>query len=80
MPPACGAGARGKYDTHPHPAAACAAADPELFEGPANCQGDTYRRMRDATQHNWAGSYPATNAMWMHYLADTLLTKKLPGS
>lgn len=36
--------------------------------------------MRDLTEGDWAGSYPATNAMWVAYLADTLLTKKqLPG-
>lgn len=43
-------------------------------------QADTYRRMRDATGGDWAGSHAQTNAVWVHYLADTLLTlKTLPG-
>lgn len=32
--------------------------------------------MRKATKDDWAGRYPKTNCMWMHYLADTLLNKK----
>ncbi len=45
-----------------------------------NCQADTYRRMRKATHGDWAGSHFVTNVLWMHYLADTLLTlKQLPG-
>ena len=39
-------------------------------------QADTYRRMRKATKGRWEGFHPATNALWMHYLADTLLNLK----
>ena len=39
-------------------------------------QADTYRRMKKATKGKWAGFHPATNCLWMHYLADTLLTQK----
>ena len=52
-------------------------ADPELFEGPAgHCQSDTYRRMRKATKGMWERHCPKTNALWLHYLADCLLSDK----
>lgn len=52
-------------------------ADPALFEGPKrDTQAETYRRMLNVTQGNWEGRYPKTNTLWLHYLADTLLTKK----
>jgi serine/threonine-protein kinase haspin len=52
-------------------------ADPELFEGPAgHCQSDTYRRMRKATKGTWERHCPKTNALWLHYLADCLLSDK----
>eukprot|EP00873_Tetraselmis_striata_P040156 jgi/Tetstr1/460420/TSEL_005681.t1 len=51
--------------------------DPELFQGPkADCQAETYRRMRKVCRRQWAGAYPATNALWLHYLADLLLGPK----
>ena len=51
--------------------------DPELFEGPEDdAQSETYRRMRKALNNQWGASCPQTNAFWLHYLADTLLTKK----
>lgn len=51
--------------------------DPALFEGPKrDTQAETYRRMLNVTQGNWEGRYPKTNSLWLHYLADTLLTKK----
>lgn len=51
--------------------------DPELFTGPkGNTQADTYRRMRKLTRGRWAGFHPGTNCLWMHYLADTLLSVK----
>ncbi|EIE19929.1 hypothetical protein COCSUDRAFT_54502 [Coccomyxa subellipsoidea C-169] len=53
------------------------AADPELFQGPrGDCQADTYRRMKKATKGEWAAFHPATNCLWVHYLADTLLQLK----
>ena len=39
-------------------------------------QADTYRRMRKVTKGRWEGFHPATNALWMHYLADTLINLK----
>ena len=52
-------------------------ADPELFTGPArDCQSDTYRRMRKAVKKDWSRFAPKTNALWLHYLADTLLSRK----
>lgn len=39
-------------------------------------QADTYRRMKKATKGEWAGFHPATNCLWVHYLADTLLQLK----
>jgi len=51
--------------------------DPELFEGPEDdAQSETYRRMRKALNNQWGASCPQTNAFWLHYLVDTLLTKK----
>ena len=51
--------------------------DPEIFMGTAGvCQFDTYRRMRKVLRKRWESSNLRTNAMWMHYLADTLLTEK----
>ena len=51
--------------------------DPELFMGPAgHCQSDTYRRMKKATRGKWDQHCPKTNALWLHYLADCLLTDK----
>ena len=32
--------------------------------------------MRKATKGRWEGFHPATNALWMHYLADNLLNLK----
>ena len=52
-------------------------ADPDMFEGPrGECQFDTYRRMRKAVKGDWSAYAPQTNALWLSYLADTLLTKK----
>ncbi|CAL6371166.1 unnamed protein product [Bathycoccus prasinos] len=51
--------------------------DPELFEGPEDdAQSETYRRMRKALNNQWGASCPQTNAFWLHYIAETLLTKK----
>ena len=52
-------------------------ADPELFKGPkGHCQSETYRRMKRATKGKWNKFTPKTNALWVHYLADTLLEQK----
>ena len=39
-------------------------------------QADVYRRMRKATKGDWQKYVPATNVLWIHYLADLLLTEK----
>jgi len=39
-------------------------------------QADTYRRMKKATRNTWQGHCPATNCLWMHYLADVILNLK----
>ena len=52
-------------------------ADPELFNGPKkHCQSETYRRMKKATKGKWDAYEPKTNALWLHYLADTVLEQK----
>jgi serine/threonine-protein kinase haspin len=52
-------------------------ADPELFNGPKkHCQSETYRRMKKATKGKWDSYEPKTNALWLHYLADTVLEQK----
>lgn len=54
---------------------------PDRSGCPKNAQADTYRRMKKATGGDWAGFHPATNCLWLHYLADTLLQlKALPAT
>ena len=55
------------------------AADPALFQGPkGDVQAETYRRMQRATQDEWHGYAPVTNALWLRYLADIILDQKVP--
>lgn len=44
----------------------------------ARAQADTYRRMLKLTRGEWAAPHPATNTLWLHYMADTVLTAKAP--
>ena len=54
-------------------------ADPALFAGPrGDPQAETYRRMRRAVRGDWAAHAPATNAAWLHYLADVFVSAKAP--
>jgi serine/threonine-protein kinase haspin len=54
-------------------------ADPALFAGPrGDAQAETYRRMRRAVRGDWAAHAPATNALWLHYLADVFVAAKAP--
>lgn len=54
------------------------AADPEVFAGPrGDVQAEAYRRMQRLTHGDWALHTPATNAVWLHYLADICLHQKL---
>lgn len=39
-------------------------------------QADTYRRMAKLTGGDWAQHCPATNAAWLAYLADAVLSLK----
>ena len=55
------------------------AADPELFNGPkGDVQAETYRRMQKATKGDWQQYTPTTNTLWLRYLADIILSHKLP--
>ena len=48
------------------------------FVSAGGSQADTYRRMRAKTRGRWEGFHPVTNALWLHYLADVLLSCKKP--
>ncbi|KAF9159394.1 hypothetical protein DFQ26_006585 [Actinomortierella ambigua] len=50
--------------------------DQELFEGEGDLQFDIYRSMQQVTNKDWAGSYPRTNVLWMHYLCKKLVEDK----
>ena len=39
-------------------------------------QADTYRRMQQESKEQWDAFHPVTNALWMHYLAEVMLTYK----
>ncbi|PWA87165.1 protein kinase superfamily protein [Artemisia annua] len=52
--------------------------DPGLFEGPkGDKQSETYRKMKEVTEDCWEGSFPKTNVLWLQYLVDILLLKKV---
>ncbi|CAM6090613.1 unnamed protein product [Calypogeia fissa] len=66
-----------RIDTGKHVFFCNLSADPALFEGPSrDAQADTYRRMLSITKGNWEGSFPQTNCLWIHYVADVLVSKK----
>ncbi|KAI3770900.1 hypothetical protein L6452_02048 [Arctium lappa] len=49
-----------------------------LFEGPkGDKQSETYRKMKEVTEDCWEGSFPKTNVLWLQYLVDILLLKKV---
>lgn len=53
--------------------------DPEIFNGPkGDAQADTYRHMKKAVKNAWSSYVPTTNALWLDYLSDIMLTEKLP--
>jgi len=53
--------------------------DEELFQGSGDYQFDIYRLMRDRNEGRWADFTPATNLLWLHYLASKLFAaKKVP--
>ena len=39
-------------------------------------QAGIYRQMKVVTQGRWEEHQPATNTLWLHYLADVLLNQK----
>eukprot|EP00884_Botryococcus_braunii_P022167 jgi/Botrbrau1/8634/Bobra.0196s0028.1 len=52
--------------------------DPDLFTGPKrDCQAETYRRMKKFNGNEWHTFHPSTNCFWLHYLADTLVVRKV---
>eukprot|EP00899_Mesostigma_viride_P026468 jgi/Mesvir1/7005/Mv09140-RA.3 len=52
-------------------------ADPDIFKGKrGDPQAETYRHMKKLTKGDWSGRFPKTNCLWMHYLADIVLTQK----
>ena len=40
-------------------------------------QADTYRAMRKLSRGDWHGYTPATNCLWIRYLADICLANKM---
>lgn len=51
--------------------------DPQIFMGPArDVQFETYRRMQAVTGGKWEKRFPKTNSLWIHYIADILLSSK----
>ncbi|XP_071725467.1 serine/threonine-protein kinase haspin homolog [Rutidosis leptorrhynchoides] len=52
--------------------------DQGLFEGPkGDKQSETYRKMKEVTEDCWEASFPKTNVLWLQYLVDILLIKKV---
>ncbi|KAF2358714.1 Protein kinase-like domain [Trinorchestia longiramus] len=48
--------------------------EPEIFTGSGDYQFDIYRLMRDVLQDDWEKFNPRTNVLWLHYLADKLIS------
>ncbi|KAM4605862.1 uncharacterized protein O3C94_023214 [Discoglossus pictus] len=48
--------------------------DEDLFLGEGDLQFDVYRNMRKENKNSWASYLPYSNVLWLHYLADKLLT------
>lgn len=49
--------------------------DEEVFQGRGDYQFDIYRQMREENANNWADYFPHSNVLWLHYLADKLLSE-----
>uniref|UniRef100_A0A803JAD5 Serine/threonine-protein kinase haspin n=1 Tax=Xenopus tropicalis TaxID=8364 RepID=A0A803JAD5_XENTR len=49
-------------------------ADEELFLGEGDLQFDIYRAMREENKNAWSAYGPHSNVLWLHYLADKLLS------
>ncbi|SPO21432.1 related to ALK1 - protein kinase [Ustilago trichophora] len=50
--------------------------DETLFEGSGDPQFDVYREMRTLTKGDWQSFNPATNLLWLRYLAHKLIRVK----
>ena len=46
--------------------------DPEIFESVGDPQYDVYRQMKKATNSEWDGHYPRTNALWLAFVCGWL--------
>lgn len=56
------------------------ATDPEIFNGPlGDPQAEAYRSMRRCVK-KWSDFAPATNATWLHYLAEIISSHRCPKS
>nr|XP_060612824.1 serine/threonine-protein kinase haspin [Anolis sagrei ordinatus] len=49
--------------------------DEEVFQGRGDYQFDVYRQMREENGNEWADYFPHSNILWLHYLAEKLLTE-----
>ena len=50
--------------------------DESLFDGSGDAQFEVYREMRMATKNDWQTHHPATNMLWLRYLAHKLIDEK----
>ncbi|XP_013165804.1 PREDICTED: putative serine/threonine-protein kinase haspin homolog, partial [Papilio xuthus] len=48
--------------------------DDSLFEAVGDRQFDVYRLMRDRLGNEWKNFEPYTNVLWLHYVADKMVT------
>ncbi|XP_078408276.1 uncharacterized protein haspin [Cetorhinus maximus] len=47
-----------------------------FFHGQGDYQFDIYRKMKKENLNNWAEYNPHTNVLWLHYLADKMLSMR----
>ncbi|GAC99589.1 hypothetical protein PHSY_007192 [Pseudozyma hubeiensis SY62] len=50
--------------------------DETLFDGSGDPQFEVYREMRSVTRGSWQSYFPATNVLWLRYLAHKLVDVK----
>eukprot|EP00795_Rhopilema_esculentum_P012319 gene12319-2965_t len=49
----------------------------DLFQGSGDYQFDIYRMMQEENNNQWTDFHPRTNVMWIHYLAEKIISDKL---